>query len=168
LDELLRLAQHEILRVRLDLEAMLYSYMADLSSIDKEVHQIVTKVERRHRLGVFYRILGAIIDALEEGALCNEISQGEEQVRPPSIDEIEDFLRGFGDNTFKDADRSRKYIIQKYGRDPVTGQHYDNQILTPVEFGSDEYIRRRLEGCKGFSVEAADEVLKIIQQWRTA
>jgi hypothetical protein len=161
LDELLATLQGGILGLQIDLTTMVNSIIGDLTLRDAKLVTTTANLEKKQRLERFLKIVDVIINALETGELCSEeVDETNRDVPPiPTIDEIERFLTVGLLPEFEDSHRSRKYIMEKFKRDPVTGQSIDRLVTVDTVSRSVELIRQTLDDC-GKRVDA--EALKRI------
>jgi len=164
LDELLGLLKGEIINVKLDIGALIWSIRGEFKLSEEKGYRISIAVERKQRLELFYRIVNAIINALETGQLCRQDATKEDLgvAQPPTIEEVDGFIRNHFNDEFQDSERSRAYIIEKYARDPLTGQPLDKDLVL-----NETSVRAQLENCGQVGEETVEEITRLLREWRS-
>ena len=167
LDELLGTLKGAIQGIVIEIDAFTGALLGDLALRDSKLQKTTANLERKQRLERFLKIVDVIINALETGELCSEVQDSSTgvPVPPPTIEEIERFLFIGVLPEFEDSQRSRNYIIEKYGRDPVTGQAVDRLIVTDSVLPDIERIRKSLDECsQRVNREAVEDIVKQIKE----
>ena len=159
MDELLSVIQGELIDTNIQLRSIVGTFITSLDQRDQQVVRIAGTIRKTQRLEVFYRLLGAIIEALDNGELCKDSAKSEAP-RKPSIEEVQRFIRERGNPLFEDAQRGRQYIIDKYKRDPVTGEPIN-------EFGGEEDIRQKLQDCGKLQGKDLEDMVALLSEWRS-
>jgi hypothetical protein len=167
LDELLGMLSGGIVTMDIELRGLIQSILGDLAARDAKLERTTGDLDRKQRLERFLKIISAIINALETGELCQDIR---DEPGPPSasIEEIERLLVVVLLPEFEDATRGRNFIIDKYGRDPATGQKVET-LTSIVDVSKNvDTIRRSLEDCGGtLDNSTLDDITRRIKERRS-
>lgn len=159
MDELLSVVQGELLDTNIQLRSIVGTFVSSLDERDKTTRRMAGTIRKTQRLEVFYRLLSAILDSLDNGELCKETAK-EDKPAKPTIEEVRQFMLNRGNPLFEDAQRGRQYIIDKYKRDPVTG--------APIsEFGGEEDIRQKLQDCGKLQGKDLEDMVDLLSRWRS-
>ncbi len=147
LDDLLAILAGAVLTINIEISGLVQSLIADFGLRDGKLERTTGDLEKKQRLERFLRIVNVIINALETGELCQNTQDRTVPVPAPTIDEIERFLAQGLLPEFEESQRSRDFIIEKYGRDPLTGQTVGSISASNLLTDTAEIIRKTIDGC---------------------